>query len=64
MYQEKEQIGPSLWHLGTLEGGGYQLLDRPRILKRCLLEPGEVVAMVKSQELVQVVVLSGGPSVS
>ena len=37
---------------------------RFHLLGRFPFEPGEVVPMVKSQELVQVLVLSGGPSES
>ena len=64
MCQEEDQIGPSLQHLGKPEGRGSQLLDKPSILKRCLLEPREVVPTVKAQELAQLLALSGRPSVS
>ena len=51
MCQAKEQVGPSLWHLGKPEGGRSCLLDRPRVLSRRPLEPGEMVPAWVSQEL-------------
>lgn len=51
MCQEEEQICPSLRHRGKLDNGGSQLLDRPNILNRCPLKPGEMVPTCMSQEL-------------
>ena len=51
MCQNEEQVGPSLWHPGKLEGGRSCLLDRPSVLSRCPLEPGEMVPAWVSQEL-------------
>lgn len=51
MSKTQEQINPSLGDSEKPESGGSQLLDRPFILGRCLLEPGGVVLALMYQEL-------------
>lgn len=51
MSKIEEQIGPSLGHFVKPEGRGFQLLERAFILDRYLLESGDVVPALISQEL-------------
>lgn len=51
MNKIEEQIGPLLGHFVKPMGRGFQLLDRPFILDRCLLESGDVVSALISQGL-------------